>query len=107
MLRGIITRASSGLSPSIPKDKLPGLRLYSITQPDGLMKSERVYLKQNVMVEPLFNQWYAWTHLISPATAAIYMANSHLKIMQSFISAPKIHASALKNPAMIGGPFID
>jgi len=58
------------------------------------------------MMEPLFNQWYAWPHLIAPTTAAMYVTNSHLKIMQSFVSAPQIHISALKNPAMIGGPFI-
>ncbi len=68
--------------------------------------TERVYLKPNVVVEPLYNQWYAWSNLIAPATAAMYIANSHLKIMQSFVSAPQVHIAALKNPAMIGGPFI-
>lgn len=71
------------------------------------MTDKKVYLKPNVLVEPLFNQWYAWPSLIAPAIAAIYVANSHLKIMQSFISAPQIHLAALKNPAMRGGPFIN
>jgi L-ascorbate metabolism protein UlaG (beta-lactamase superfamily) len=70
------------------------------------MKNESVYLRQNVLVEPLFNQWYAWPSLISPATAAMYIVN-HLKIMQSFVAAPQIHIAALKNPAMRGGPFIN
>ncbi|WP_414572306.1 MBL fold metallo-hydrolase [Nostoc sp. CCY 9925] len=70
------------------------------------MKNDNVYLKQNVLIEPLFNKWYAWTYLISPATSSMYMANSHLKIMQSFIASPKLHMSALNNPAMIGGSFI-
>jgi L-ascorbate metabolism protein UlaG (beta-lactamase superfamily) len=70
------------------------------------MKNEPLYLKQNVLVEPLFNQWYAWPYLISPATAAMYIVN-HLKIMQSFVAAPQIHIAALKNPAMRGGPFIN
>jgi len=65
-----------------------------------------VYLKQNTLIEPLFNQWYAWSHLIPPATAAMYMVNSHLKIMQSFIANPQVHISALKNPAMQSGPFM-
>ncbi|GFE67435.1 thioester reductase domain-containing protein [Chroococcus sp. FPU101] len=69
--------------------------------------SDNVYLKSNVIVEPLWNQWYAWSHLISPATAAMYVAHSHLKILESFIAAPQVHASALKNPAMLGGPFIN
>ncbi|HEX8559977.1 MAG TPA: MBL fold metallo-hydrolase [Pyrinomonadaceae bacterium] len=71
------------------------------------MAVEKVYLRQNVKVEPLFNQWYAWSCLVAPATAAMYVANSHLKIMQSFVASPQIHASALKNPAMRGGPFIN
>lgn len=66
-----------------------------------------VYLRPNVLIEPLYNQWYAWPNLISPATAAMYVANQHLKIMQSFVSAPQVHVSALKNPAMLGGPFIN
>ncbi|MCA1566080.1 MAG: MBL fold metallo-hydrolase [Acidobacteria bacterium] len=66
-----------------------------------------LYLKQNVQLEPLFNQWYAWSSLISPATAAMFVANSHLKIMQSFTASPQMHVSALKNPAMRGGPFIN
>jgi L-ascorbate metabolism protein UlaG (beta-lactamase superfamily) len=71
------------------------------------MSERKLYLKQNVLAEPLVNQWYAWSCLISPATAAMFTANSHLKIMQSFAAAPQIHVSALKNPAMRGGPFIN
>jgi len=69
--------------------------------------TEKLYLKQNVLVEPLVNQWYMWSHLIAPQTAAMHITNSHLKIMQSFVSAPQVHIAALKNPAMLGGPFIN
>lgn len=37
----------------------------------------------------------------------MHMANLHLKILQSFIASPQVHVSALKNPKMRGGPFID
>ena len=66
----------------------------------------KVYLKQNVVAEPLFNQWYAWPHLLSPATAPLFVANLHLKIMQSFVTSPSVHVAAAKNPELIGGPFI-
>lgn len=69
--------------------------------------SGQVYLKPNVLFEPLINHWYAWAYLISPATAAMYVANAHVKIMQSFVTTPQIHIAALKNPAMLGGPFIN
>jgi L-ascorbate metabolism protein UlaG (beta-lactamase superfamily) len=35
------------------------------------------------------------------------IANSHVKKMQSYVAAPKLHADAVKNPALLGGPFID
>ena len=68
---------------------------------------EKLFLKPNVLIEPLVNQWYAWPYLIPPVTAAMVVANSHLKIMRSYIKAPQIHAAAVKNPDMLGGPFID
>ena len=66
-----------------------------------------VYLKHNIVAEPLFNQWHAWSYLIPPAQAAMFIANSHLKMMRSFVSAPEVHVAALKNPAMLGGAFIN
>ncbi len=71
------------------------------------MKQDLVYLKRNVVPEPLFANWYAWSHLISPATAAMNITDRHLKIMGSYIQAPQIHAAAVKNPKMLGGPFMD
>jgi L-ascorbate metabolism protein UlaG (beta-lactamase superfamily) len=70
------------------------------------MDNSLVYLRPNVLVEPLCHQWYAWSCLISPATAAMYIANAHVKTMKSFVAAPQVHVAALKNPAMAGGPFI-
>jgi len=72
-----------------------------------LMTNEARFLRSNVQVEPLFGQWYAWSHLIPPATAARNVAERHLKIMDSYISAPALHANAVRNPKMRGGPFID
>src|SRR5512143_3391258 len=66
-----------------------------------------VYLKPNIQVDPLFNQWYAWNLLVPPVTAAVNTVERHLKMMTSFVSSPAMHVSALKNPAMRGGPFID
>src|SRR5205807_2101418 len=72
-----------------------------------MSKSEQFYLRQNIQIEPLVDQWYAWPHLIPPATAARNITERHLKIMDSYISGPQIHAKAVKNPKMLGGPFID
>ncbi len=67
---------------------------------------ENVYLKPNVLAEPLICSWYAWTHLIQPATAGCNIVDRHLTIMKSFVQAPQVHLAATRNPAMIGGPFI-
>lgn len=66
-----------------------------------------MYLKLNVAIEALIDRWYAWPHLVSPATSALNVIERHLKIMESYVQNPKIHAAAVKRPEMIGGPFID
>jgi L-ascorbate metabolism protein UlaG (beta-lactamase superfamily) len=71
------------------------------------MSCQEYYLRPNVQMEPLFNQWCVWPLLIPPATACMMIANSHVKVMNSFIKAPQIHVQALKNIALRGGPFLD
>src|SRR5882724_6177044 len=66
-----------------------------------------LYLRQNIQVEPLVDHWYAWPHLIPPATAARNITERHLPIMDSYINNAQVHANAVKNPKMLGGPFID
>lgn len=66
-----------------------------------------MFLKTDVVIEPLIEGWYAWSHLIFPPTAALNIVNRHLEIMDSYILAPDLHANAVRNPNMRGGPFID
>ena len=67
----------------------------------------KYYLKPNVALEALADRWYAWSHIISPGTAAMNIRERHLKIMNSYVKNPKIHAAAITKPEMRGGPFID
>lgn len=71
------------------------------------MSSPKLYLRQNVIAEPLYNQWYSWWFLAAPATAPLFVANHHVKIMESFVANPAIHVAALKSPALQGGPYIN
>lgn len=71
------------------------------------MSSNPVYLKPEIIAEPLVNNWYAWVQLIAPATAALNVKKRHLPIMQSFVNSPLMHVAACKNPELIGGPFIN
>jgi L-ascorbate metabolism protein UlaG (beta-lactamase superfamily) len=70
-------------------------------------QEKKYYLKPNVAIEALIDRWYAWSHLISPATCAMNIKERHLKIMNSYVKNPKIHAAAVAKPEMKGGPFID
>ena len=71
------------------------------------MNNDLLYLRPNIQVEPLFDYWYAWSHLIPPGTAARNLTERHFKIMDSYINAPQVHANAVKNPKLLGGPFMD
>ena len=71
------------------------------------MKNTEVYLKPNLVMEPLVDKWYAWSHLISPATAAMNIVGRHMTIMESYLMAPELHAEAVLNPKLRGGPFMD
>jgi L-ascorbate metabolism protein UlaG (beta-lactamase superfamily) len=72
-----------------------------------MKNEEKVFLKPNVVFEPLVGNWYAWSHLISPGTAAMNIIGRHMNIMQSYIDESDIHAAAVLNPKMRGGPFMD
>jgi len=66
-----------------------------------------IYLRPNIMAEPLIDDWYAWTHLIPPATAARNLTDRHLKIMESYLECPEAHDAAVQDPKMVGGPYMD
>ncbi len=68
---------------------------------------DQCYLKPTIKAEPLIWQWYAWPYLISPLPAACNIVERHMRIMQSYIQNPQIHAQAVKDPKLLGGPFID
>jgi hypothetical protein len=66
-----------------------------------------VYLKPNLVIEPLVGKWYAWSHLISPSTAAMNITKRHMEIMNSYLDSPQMHHEAVKDATMLGGPFMD
>lgn len=71
------------------------------------MSNKLFYLKQNTQIEPLINDWYAWIQIIPPVQGALNLLHRHLPMMNSYVSAPEVHASAVNNPEFRGGPFID
>ena len=67
----------------------------------------KFYLRPNVAAEPLIDRWYAWSHLIPPATAARNLTERHLPILESYIDDPDSHAAASREPTLAGGPFVN
>lgn len=72
------------------------------------MSSDRslLYLRPSIKAEPLFDCWYAHPRLIAPAAAAMTTAHKHIRLLESFARSPAAHVAALRNPAMVGGPFV-
>lgn len=71
------------------------------------MDDRDVYLRRNFVAEPCVAQWYAYAHLVSPATACMSLKNRLIPILQDYIREPQAHAAACRDPKMTGGPFID
>lgn len=65
------------------------------------------YLKPNARTEPLLRQWYAVSLAVPPASGAMFLANSQIPIMKSYVLSPEMHAAASQDPSMIGGPFMN
>ena len=66
-----------------------------------------VYLRPNVRAEPLLHRWPLWDQLVPPHSAAMNIVDSHIPIMQSYVASPEEHVAAIRDPAMIGGPYVD
>jgi L-ascorbate metabolism protein UlaG (beta-lactamase superfamily) len=70
------------------------------------MSRETFYLRPDAMARPLINQWPAKDHMIPPASAAMYIKNAQVELMQSYLMAPEYHAKAAADPNLVGGPWV-
>ena len=69
------------------------------------MSETHLYCHQDLVLEPLVNQWYAWPMLISPHTAALFTANHHMRMLESYVRHPDHHRKMAAT--MKGGSFVD
>lgn len=66
------------------------------------------YLREDVYVDPLINNWYAWPNLIAPITYSMYMTRTHRRLMNSFVKNAQLHIMANQDPELAGGgEFVD
>lgn len=70
------------------------------------MKDNKWYLKEDAYFEPLINRWYAWTHLIAPATCARHIVGTQKRIMTSFVNNFHLHQLASKEKDLTGSEFL-
>ncbi|WP_261570880.1 MBL fold metallo-hydrolase [Frankia gtarii] len=66
-----------------------------------------MFLRSNVIVEPLVDRFYAWLHTLAPVQAAMNLANLQIPLLESYLEAPPIHLAASRNPALRGGYFVN
>jgi len=70
------------------------------------MNGEPLYLRPNVVVEPLVDGFYAWLHTVAPAQAAMNLAFLQLPLLDSYLRSPQVHVAASNNPKLRGGFFV-
>lgn len=64
-------------------------------------------LSESTVVEPLMDQWVAWTHVLSPVASCLHLLKYQLNTLASYLKNPEIHVTACRNPKLLGGPFIN
>ncbi|WP_437978268.1 MBL fold metallo-hydrolase [Sorangium sp. So ce295] len=64
------------------------------------------FLRADVRAEPLVDRWYAWSYLLFPPSAALYLANAHLPLLRSYLADPNAHAEAARGKLDLGAPVV-
>lgn len=65
--------------------------------------SDMYFLREDVYVDPMINNWYAWPNLLAPATYAMYLTKTHKRLMKSFVKDHQLHVLANQDPELAGG----
>ncbi|MEV4254985.1 MBL fold metallo-hydrolase [Spirillospora sp. NPDC049652] len=71
------------------------------------MNTEELFLRPNVIIEPLVDGFSAWFHSVAPVQAAMNLAFLQVPLLESYLESPSTHAEASRNPALRGGYFIN
>jgi L-ascorbate metabolism protein UlaG (beta-lactamase superfamily) len=71
------------------------------------MDDERIFLRPDVIIEPLVDRFYAWLHTVAPVQAALNLASVQLPLLESYLQSPQIHINASRNPDLRGGFFVN
>jgi L-ascorbate metabolism protein UlaG (beta-lactamase superfamily) len=71
------------------------------------MNDEQLFLRSNVIIEPLVDGFYAWHHTVAPVQASMNLAFLQVPMLESYLQAPQVHIAASSNPELRGGYFVN
>jgi L-ascorbate metabolism protein UlaG (beta-lactamase superfamily) len=71
------------------------------------VSDDLLFLRPDVIAEPLVDRFYAWLHTVAPVQAAMNLANLQVPLIESYLQSPQVHVNASRNPALRGGFFIN
>jgi L-ascorbate metabolism protein UlaG (beta-lactamase superfamily) len=71
------------------------------------MSDEPIFLRPDIVIEPLVDRFYAWLHVIAPVQASMNLAYSQVPLLESYLQAPQVHINASVNPELRGGFFVN
>jgi L-ascorbate metabolism protein UlaG (beta-lactamase superfamily) len=71
------------------------------------MSETEVFLRPDVIIEPLVDRFYAWLHAVAPVQASMNLAFMQVPLLESYLQSPQVHISASRNPELRGGFFVN
>jgi L-ascorbate metabolism protein UlaG (beta-lactamase superfamily) len=71
------------------------------------MTDQKLFLRSNVIVEPLIDRFFAWPYTLAPVQSAMNLAFLQVPLLESYLQSPQVHVAASNNPELRGGYFIN
>jgi L-ascorbate metabolism protein UlaG (beta-lactamase superfamily) len=71
------------------------------------MDDAAVFLKPNVIIEPLVDRFFATLYTTAPVQASMNLAFLQVPLLESYLQSPQVHANASHNPQLRGGFFVN
>src|SRR4051794_27135192 len=72
----------------------------------AIMPEKQLFLRPNVIIEPLVDSFYAWMYTVAPVQAAMNLAFLQVPLLESYLQSPAVHIAASTNPELRGGYFV-
>src|SRR6185369_8439824 len=74
---------------------------------EAMSKELEYRLADSTVVEPLINNWLAWSYAVAPVPASLHLADYQIRMLKSYLQDPQSHVNASHDPNLMGGPFVN